>query len=237
MSFLAVLILLIPSMVYASHESEKNLEENESCIFTAFIEKSWVFFQDRPWVSGFVNSCDAYHYFEKDQIFVRILDINGNTVSDSWKPYNTKAYPLEPPSLYEFTTYVYRGGARGGTNVESAELIHIRPNQYFFYMPQINSIDFDHRGIYQIELRYGDNIRTIWFVTLSPNIWWEDDEVVKDLCIYYKDNLIRKNNTLDSLHKRLLVLENIGQTEKYEHQLNIIQDMEKKIRELEKCHD
>jgi len=234
-SFLTVLILFIPSMVYASYESESNLEE-ESCIFTAYIEKTWVMFQESPWVTGFVYNCDSREYHEKDRVLVRILDINGDLVEDSWQQKKTTAHKDTKPSLYTFTEHVYRKGSfTGNANVEK-EVVHITPNQYFFYLPQINSLDFEHRAIHQIELTYGDHVRTIWFATLNPNIWWEDDEKKEaDPCIDYREKLVRKNITLDALNKELVRLELNGQVEKYENQLTVIEDMEKQIDELETC--
>jgi len=235
--FLVLVILLIPSMVYASHESHPNLEEDESCIFTAYIEKSWISFPDDPWVSGFVYNCDSNEYHEKDRVFVRVLDINGDLVEDNWLPKNPTNKD-EIVSQYVFTEHVYRKGSfTGNANVESVEVIHIKPNQYFFYMPQINSVDFEHRGIYQIELTYGDHVRTIWFATFSPDIWWENDEVAEeDPCIDYKDKIIRLNNTLDVLERELFRFDLNGQIEKYENTLKVLEDTEKQIEELEKCH-
>jgi len=69
---------------------------------------------------------------------------------------------------------VYRGGAQGNADVTEAETVYIRENQYFFYMPQIHSIDFEHRGIYQIELKYGEHVRTVWFAVFDPDKWWQD---------------------------------------------------------------
>ena len=180
-------------------------EEEQKCIFTAHIEKSWVFFPDRPWVTGSVINCDSNEYHEKDRVFVRILNINGDLVEDNWLPDHTTTRSIDPEK-YIFTDHVYRKGSYTG-NYElglHGGTISIRPNQYFFYLPQIHSIDFDHRGIYQIELTYGNHVRTVWFATFSPDISWKDDEKKEaDPCVDYTDKLIRLNNTLTALKKEL----------------------------------
>jgi len=170
-----MLVLLIPSMVYASHESESNLEEDESCIFTAYIEKSWVKFQERPWVTGWVYNCDeGIPYHLKDTVYVRILDINGDLIEDDWKDNKNSIKSKNHPTKYIFNDQVYRGGARGASDNTEAETIYIKENQYFFYMPQIHSIDFEHRGLYQIELTYNKEVRTIWFAVFDPDKYWQD---------------------------------------------------------------
>lgn len=175
--FILSIILLIPSMVDVSHESESNPEEGESCIFTAYIQKSWVKFQERPWVTGWVYNCDdGIEYQLKDTVYVRVLDINGNIIEDDWKAgKNTARSEHSNPTKYIFNDQVYRGGAQGNADTTETETIHISKNQYFFYMPQIHSIDFEHRGIYQIELTYNKEVRTIWFAVFDPDKWWQDE--------------------------------------------------------------
>ena len=177
MIFLIVsIILLIPSMVYASHETEPNLEEDESCIFTGYIQKSWIKFTESPWVTGWVINCDeGIQYQLKDTVYVRILDINGDLVEDDWKARkDTAKTESSNPTKYIFNDQVYRGGAQGNADVSEAETIYISENQYFFYIPQINEIDFEHRGIYQIELTYNKEIRIIWFAVLDPDKRYQD---------------------------------------------------------------
>lgn len=243
MSLLVFAILLIPSVAYAGHEGSTwtwnegyGPEEIKECQFTASIEKSWVFFTERPWVTGFVNDCEVYHYFEKDRVFVRILDINGDLVEDTWQPYSVKTDPLVAPSLYEFTYDVYRDGARGGTNVEKDTLVYIAPNQYFFYMPQINALDFDHRGIYQIELTYGDHVRTIWFASLSLDIPWQLDKVPsEDLCIDFEEKLLRLENKLASLDTQLDRYKQLGQDEKTQGTVDLMNETNMEIKSLKEC--
>ena len=184
MSFLAVFILLVPSMVYASHESEVNIEEDDSCIFTGYIEKSWVKFQERPWVTGFVVNCDPEFawqyfssndegYFEKDRVFVRILDINGDLVeSGNHLKDNSARYDDIETSPYVMNYVVNRSGEY--KNTSGKDTVTVYPNQYLFYMPQILSLDFEHRGIYQIELTYDEEVRTVWFAVLDPDKRYQD---------------------------------------------------------------
>lgn len=166
--FLLILLLIpIGNMVFA---------EEDDCIFTAYIEKSWVFFQERPWVTGFVINCDEeIQYHLKDFVYIRILDINGDLVDDNYYD-NRDTRRTSAPEKYVFNDSVYRGGGLGGNaDTTHAETIYIKENQYFFYMPQIHSIDFEHRGIYQIELKYGDHIRTVWFAVLDPDKRWDEN--------------------------------------------------------------
>lgn len=172
-------------------------QESQDCVFTAHIEKSWVFFQDRPWVTGSVINCDdKIDPYKKDFVYMRILDINGDVVEDNlimntktklpvvssdlptalqgWKPDVIATRP-PAPAKYVFSEDVYRGGFRGNADVSQVEVIHIRLNQYFLYLPQIHSIDFEHRGIYQIELSYGNHINTIWFAVLDPDKRWDEN--------------------------------------------------------------
>jgi len=171
----AIMILLIPGVVYASHEPEP-VEESQDCMFTAYLEKSWIKFQERPWVTGWVYNCDeGIQYQLKDTVYVRILDINGDIIEDDWKARkDTAKTQNNNPTKYIFNDNVYRGGSHGGTENTEDKVIYLRENQYFFYMPQIHSIDFEHRGIYQIELTYNNEVRTIWFAVLDPDKWYQD---------------------------------------------------------------
>lgn len=228
---IAALLLLIPiSLAYASSEEEVI----EECEFTADIEKSWVFFTERPWVTGYVYNCDSNEYHEKDTVFVRILDINGDLVEDGWKPQKNTGKQLPLVTKYVFNQDVYRGGFRGNANVEGIDVVHIRTNQYFFYMPQIHSIDFDHKGVYQIELTYGDHVRTIWFASLNPDLPIHEEEEI-DPCLDYEDRLVLMKNTLNSLEVQLTRYENLGQLEKVESTLELLEEGQKQIEALSIC--
>jgi len=41
-------------------------------------------------------------------------------------------------------------------------------------MPQIHSLDFEHRGLYQIEITYNEEVRTVWFAVFDPDKWYQD---------------------------------------------------------------
>jgi len=171
-------LLLVPlfALLFIPAFAQETQEEND-CIFTSYLEKSWVFFQERPWVTGSVINCDdGIQYHLKDTVYVRILDINGDLVDDNWIPKARHNVAEDgKPQKYVFNDSVYRGGGIGGNaDVSQVEVIHIRENQYFFYMPQIHSIDFEHRGIYQIELTYNTHINTIWFAVLDPEKRWDE---------------------------------------------------------------
>lgn len=152
----------------------QSFAEKNECVFTANIEKSWVIFLERPWVTGTVYNCDeSIEYQKKDTVYIRILDINGIVIDDGWKP-KARDNPIETPNKYIFNDQVYRGGSQGNADVTGDKVIYIRENQYFFYMPQIHSLDFEHRGIYQIELTYNNEQRTIWFAALDPEKRWNE---------------------------------------------------------------
>jgi len=143
-----------------------------------------------------VYNCDyLIDEYKKDFVYIQILDINGNIIEDNWirgsstnlPVYSSElpdilqgwvpdriATPPPPPVEYSFSQDVHRGGFRGNAVTSQAETIHIRPNQYFFYMPQIHELDFEHRELYQIELTYGKHIRTIWFAVLDNDKRWDE---------------------------------------------------------------
>jgi len=241
MSLLTFVILLIPSMAYASHEGSTwtwnegyGPEQIKECQFTANIEKSWVFFTERPWVTGWITDCDSDKYFEKDRVFVRILDINGDLVESEW--FTKTTAKSSTPEKYVFTEHVYREGSfTGNANVEGAEVVHITPNQYFFYMPQINSVDFDHRGVYQIELTYGEHVRTIWFASLSPDIPWYQDEVDSDFCNDFEGQLNGLKNTVIALEKQIDRYVLLDQQEKVSVTIESLVEVKKQIELLKEC--
>lgn len=156
--------------------------DQEECTFTAYIEKSWVNFGDRPWVSGFVDNCDdKIQYHLKDFVHWQIKDINGDIVTENWhfaKNSATNEAKLRDtqPSKYKGIDDVFRGYGIKGANADTTEAktYYLRENQYFFYLPQIHSIEFEHSGIYQIELTYSDYTRTVWFAVLDPDKYWQD---------------------------------------------------------------
>lgn len=154
-------LLIIP--VYGETESK-------DCIFTAYIADSWSYvpFGDHVRVSGQVINCDDnIQYFEKNRIDIRILDVNGNVLEDNWQPAKITSNSQQA-AKYEFTDDVYREkGFRGNFDNSQGDKIHIKPNQYSFYIPQINSLDFKHGGIYQVELTYGEHVRFVNFRTLD----------------------------------------------------------------------
>ena len=169
-------VFSIIAIIISVNESYGEID-NQECVFSADIEKSWIMFGERPWVTGFIVNCDdGIQYHLKDTVYVRILNINGDVIQDSWKPKkDTARTQHNNPSKYIFNDQVYRGGAQVNADVSKAETIHINKNQYFFYLPQIQELDFDHRGIYQIELTYNKQIKTIWFAVLDPDKWWQDE--------------------------------------------------------------
>lgn len=169
------LILSISILFVGINETGYAEEQQDECIFTSYLEKSWIQFQERPWVTGSVINCDeGIENHKRDSVYIRILDINGDVVDDGWKP-EARANPVETPNKYIFNDQVYRGGSQGNADVTNEKVIYIRDNQYFLYLPQIHSIDFEHRGVYQIELTYGVHTNTIWFAVLDPDKRWDEN--------------------------------------------------------------
>ena len=241
--FLVLTILLIPSIVDASHESESNLEVDESCIFTAFIEKSWVFFTERSWVTGWVTGCDSQSweytpneilYAMKDTIQVKILDIDGNLVDDHIADKDNIPFSDEIVySKYSFRDYVYRGG-QITAHLDAAHKgpQYLQENQYYFEMPQINSRDFEHRGVYQIELTYGDHVRTIWFAVLNPELRW--DEVEPDPCLEYYEKELKKLESIRQVLERQLIEYESDQVKVITITLKL-DELEKEMELLKEC--
>ena len=149
-------------------------ESDDDCSFTASLEKSWIYYSESPWVRGSVVDCDNRYLQDKDRVYVKLLDINGDRIDGKWKGIDA-ATNSRNPSQYEYTLSVYRGGALGFFDSTKVPAITLNENEYFFYMPSISPLDFDHRGVYQIQLRYGDHTQVIWFATLSPDIPWDQE--------------------------------------------------------------
>lgn len=244
---LGITLLMMGSIgfAYASHEGF-TFTYNEGygpepvieCEFTAYIEKSWIFFTERPWISGWIKDCDSGVYWEKDRIFVRILDINGDLVEDTWQPTNP-TNKEEIVSQYTFTEHVYREGSfTGNANVEKVEVVNLTPNQYFFYMPQINSIDFEHRAIYQVELTYGSHVKTIWFASLDPQLPWNADEAPEeDPCNDYKNKLILLENTRISIERQIDRYEALGQEEKLQDSIALLDENREEVKSIKQCQN
>ena len=150
----------------------------QECVFTSMLEKSWVMFGERPAVMGFVINCDDnIEYQKKDTVYIRILDVDGNVVDDNWKASkDTARTKNDNPTQYIFNDQVYRGGSQGNADISQAKTVHIQKNMYFEYLPQINSIDFEHRGFYWIEVTYNNEVKMVHFITLDPEIWYEDEQ-------------------------------------------------------------
>lgn len=104
-------------------------------------------------------------------------------------------------------------------------------------MPLINELEFEHRGIYQIELTYINEVRTIWFAVLDPDIWYEDVRVEIDICDGdFTNKIISLSSTLRALEGELELFKLKGQVEKYNTWEEIIQDKIDEISLLEECN-
>jgi len=134
---------------------------------------------------GFVNNCNPEQkwkylisneesYYEKDRVFVRILDIDGVLVTDGSHLKNNMARNNDIElSAYTLTHVVNRSDKI--YNTMGKNIVTVYNNQCFFYLPEIHQFDFEHRKIYQIELKYGDHTRTVWFAVLDPDKKWDED--------------------------------------------------------------
>lgn len=242
---IGALLLLIPISAAFAAPEENVVKE---CIFTANIEKSWVFFTEKPWVTGIVKNCDSQSweytsnellYSTKDTVKIKIFDINGNLVDDHIATGKTKVPVTDgiTYSKYSFNDHVYRGGhiaAHQDAAHEGSQ--YLQEDRYFFEMPQINSRDFEHRGVYKIELVYGDHTREIWFAALSPDIpWYLEAKAESNSCIDNKDKLIRLDNTLKSLEKQIVRFEMLGNDQKVQAAIDTWDKVDEQIKKLEKC--
>ena len=242
---IGALLLLIPlSVAYATPEEEVGKE----CIFTANIEKSWVSFTERPWVTGIVKNCDSQSweytsnellYSMKDTVQIKIFDIDGNLVDDHIAPGPTKI-PVKDGiiySKYSFNDQVYRGGQIASHQDAAHEgSQYLQEDRYFFEMPQINSRDFVHRGVYKIELVYGEHTREIWFATLNPDIPWNLEEKKTEVCTTdYYDKLVRLENSVKSLEKALDRFEMLGHEVKFMATLDTLEKLDDEIANILKC--
>jgi len=167
--FSSIIIFSVPQISAYEHDIVK------PCIFEADIERTFVPFGDEPFIIGGVTDCDrgiGYTQNQKDFVYVRILDINGEVIDDNWKsstPTTRKEFII--PTKYIFNKMVYREGNSLSyiqTNQEGDKNHKLLFNEYYFYLPKITSIDFNHFGFYQVELTYNNYKNIIWFVTYDP---------------------------------------------------------------------
>lgn len=215
-----------------SDELDKSVDDD--CIFTANLEKSWIYYNESPWVRGVVLNCDAHQIQDVDIVYVKLLDINGDRIDRVWLGQDHLSIPSNP-SHYEYAYSVYRGGANGNVFHTDEGLVKINTNQYFFEMPSISSLEFNHREIYQIELTYGDQTQNIFFAVFNPNIpYWEDEDYV-DSCNDYQNKIIQYNNSLDAIKRDADILLAENRIEKFEGRLDAMKVIEQKIEELNQC--
>ncbi len=210
-------------------------EENDDCIFTANLEKSWIYYSESPWVRGSVLNCDVREIQNIDRVYVKLFDINGDRIDRDWKGQSYVSVTSNP-SNYEFVYSVYReGGANGNVFYTDEGAVKINANEYFFEMPSISSSQFKHREIYQIELTYGDYTQQIFFAVLNPDIpFWQEEGYV-DSCTDYQNKIIQYNNSLDAIKKDADILLAENRIEKFEGRLAAMKEIEQNISELNQC--
>ena len=168
---------IVSGLYFAVSVTDANAEE---CVFTSSITKSWVMFGERAGLQGFVINCDSnIDYWKQDTVYIRILDNEGNLVTDKSGGFNSDTKPSKTdqltPEKYVYNDQVYRGGSQGNADVSEGETVTIHKNMYFSYMPQINSLDFEHRGLYWAEITYNDKVNMVNFITLDPAKLYEDE--------------------------------------------------------------
>lgn len=219
-------ILLVP--VFAEEETEK-------CNFTASLEKSWIYYGETPFLTGFVINCDTGGTQEardlsRDRVHIKLLDINGERIDENWLG-STKYTGSSNPTQYQYVENVYREGQGGNIASDNTkELVRLKPNQYFMYLPVINPLDFHHREAYQIQLTYAEYTKTIWFAVFNPNVYWEDPEY----CENAQEKLIEEKRELASMKRQVeaFIEENVSM--KNEQMLDISKQ-EQLIHDLEQC--
>ncbi len=182
MEYTMKLLIRIPFLALFFIPAFAEEQSYEQCVFTGHIQKSWATFGERPWITGFVYNCDDnIEYHLKDFVHWQINHLDGKPVDGgymTWKPIASERTLVESerPSKYKGIDDVFRGYGIKGANADTTEAktYYLHKNQYFFYLPQIHSIDFEHRGIYYVEISYGNHIEKVYFAVLDPNKWWQD---------------------------------------------------------------
>ena len=242
-----VILLGIAMMAFLSFDMAY-AETIEECHFTAFIEHTWVMYGERPWVSGFVVGCDnprwvhtdnELDYQLKDTIQVRFTDINGNLLTGHIADADNIPFSDEIEySKYSFRDYVYRGGnllAHQDAMVKGSQ--YIQENQFYFEFPlAVNSRDFEHRGIYHIELQYGDHKRIVTFASLNPAIHYMVMEPPKpDECIGHEDEIVRLQNLAESLEKDIQRQKGLDKSDKLLASQGYLEYIEAQITNLNQC--
>ncbi len=225
-------LLLIPlftiMLIPASAE-----ETEDECIFTVNIEKSWIYYNESPWVRGTILDCDTSHtatqrLAQQDRIHVELFDINGERLDEDWTPQGVYSNSRNP-TTYNYYYDVYReGNANGNFFNDKVPSITINPNEYFFYLPTIVNPDFNHREIYQIKITYSEHVRWIQFAVLNPNVWYDDPDYCENAQGKLSDAIIQLESNkkiLDAYEEKDEIVDNRGDLLNIEKQEQLIKDL------------
>jgi hypothetical protein len=200
-------------------------EQTEECIFTGFLEKSWMYYAETPWIRGSVINCDTAHtvtqrLLQQDRIHVQILTIDGQIIGDNLR------------GEYDYHYDVYReGNSQGNFFNDKVPSVTINPNEYFFYMPSINSLHFDHRGIYQIQISYNEHVKILYFAVLNPNVWYEDPEY----CVDINENIEQLILKIKNMKKQSSLFLETDRVTEYKQHLKKITELENDLKNLKDC--
>jgi hypothetical protein len=95
---------------------------------------------------------------------------------------------------------VFRNDEVGNHSFDNTKsLVNLLPNQYFMYLPSISPLDFEHRGLYQIQVTYGEHTETFWFGVLNPNVYYADPEY----CENAQEKIIKEKTSLNSIQHQI----------------------------------
>jgi len=152
------LLVLIPGIVYASHEPEPVPIEEQPCVFTSYIDRSVRTFTERIQVWGYVHpNCDSYELWDSYKVHIKVVNMEGEVVEDDWIPKARDSVDEEDrPTLYEFDAIIQEVGLRLAKDSMNETNHKVYPNMYYVEIPQLNSIHFELMRVYAVEASYGN---------------------------------------------------------------------------------
>ena len=152
------LLVLIPGIVYASHEPEPVPIEEQPCEFTSYIDRSVRTFTEKIQVWGYVHpNCDTPELWNSYKVNIKVVTADGEVVKDDWIPKARASVEEEDrPSLYEFDAIIQEVGLRLAKDSMTGKNHKVYPGMYYVEIPQLNSVHFDLMRVYYVETSYGN---------------------------------------------------------------------------------
>lgn len=154
----ALLAFLVPSVVYASHETAPVPIEEQPCEFKSYIDRTVRTFTERIQIWGYVHpNCETYEQWESYQVHIKIVNMNGDVVEDDWIPKSRNNTDKDKrPKLYEFNANIQEVGVRLAKDSMNDVDHHIYPGMYYVESPLLNSVHFESYQVYAVEASYGN---------------------------------------------------------------------------------